>query len=214
MDLATLIDIFLHTSKYLDMLFSQYSVWAYVVLFAILFLETGVVITPFLPGDSILFGVGAIAAVSAEIDVPLILFLLIIAVILGDSFNYEIGRHLRVRLNDKRKIPLIKYEYLQRTQKFFDRHGGKTITIARFIPIIRTFAPFVSGASKMKYSKFLFYNVIGGVSWVCLMFGIGYFFGNITFVKDHFSLVIIAIILISLVPIAVAFVKGRKGKKK
>ena len=212
MDFSLLVDIFFNAPKYLDVLFSQYYMWAYIILFAILFFETGIVITPFLPGDSILFGVGAIAAVTTKVNLPLLIILLMSAAVLGDSLNYEIGRTLRVKVNDKKKLRFIKYEYILRTQKFFEKHGGKTITIARFIPIIRTFAPFVSGVSKMKYSKFLFYNVIGGVGWVALMFGIGYFFGNIPTVKNNFSLVVIGIIVVSLMPAVAALIKSKKKK--
>lgn len=206
------IDIFLHLDKYLNVLLSQYNTWAYVVLFVAIFIETGLVITPFLPGDSLIFATGAIAAVGGPISVPLILFLLCLAAVSGDTMNYHIGYLLRKKVNNREHIPLIKREYIDRTQVFFERNGGKTITIARFIPIIRTFAPFVAGVGKMGYRYFFKYNVIGGISWVMIMFGIGYFFGNISFVKSHFSLVVVAIVLISVIPAIVAFIRNRIKK--
>lgn len=212
MNLNTVIDIFLHTPKYLEIILSQYSIWAYVILFAILFMETGVVVTPFLPGDSILFGIGSIVAITNVIDVPLMVFLLILAAIVGDTVNYHIGRALGSYLIEEKKVRFIKREYIERTQKFYEKHGGKTITIARFMPIIRTFAPFVAGISRMKYRSFLVYNMLGGILWICLMFGIGYFFGNIPMVKNHFSLVTIGIILVSLLPVLIAYLKSRKEK--
>lgn len=213
MDFYFLMDMFLHTPQYLDHLFSEYSLLAYFILFMVLFLETGIVITPFLPGDSILFGVGAIAAVTKEVNIPITVLLLISAVILGDSVNYRIGQAMRAALQKKKKLPLIRYEHIVRTQDFFTRHGGKTITLARFVPIIRTFAPFVAGASNMEHRKFLGYNILGGVSWVSLMFGIGYLFGNITLVKDHFSLVTLGIIFLSLIPVVVTWLQNRERKK-
>lgn len=206
------VDIFLHLDKYLSVLLSQYNIWAYVVLFFAIFIETGLVITPFLPGDSLIFATGAIAAVGGPISVPLILFLLCLAAVSGDTMNYHIGYLLRKKVNNREYIPLIKREYIDRTQAFFERNGGKTITIARFIPIIRTFAPFVAGVGKMGYRYFFKYNVIGGILWVMIMFGIGYFFGNISFVKSHFSLVVVAIVLISVIPAIVAFIRNRIKK--
>lgn len=201
-------DIFLHLDKYLNVLLGQYNVWAYVVLFVAIFIETGLVVTPFLPGDSLIFATGAIAAAGGPIFTPLLLVLLYIAAIGGDSVNYQIGHLLRERIRRREHIRFIKMEYIDRTHAFFQRHGGKTITIARFIPIIRTFAPFVAGVGEMSYPWFLGYNVIGGLAWVSVMFGIGYFFGNISYVKNHFSLVVIAIILISVIPVFVALIKN------
>ena len=210
MNFSYLIDVFLHAPEYLNQLFSQYSLWAYILLFAIIFFETGVVITPFLPGDSIIFGVGAIAAISSEVNLPVMIILLMAAAILGDSLNYQIGCLLRSYVESGKKIPLVKQEHIERTQRFFEKHGGKTITIARFIPIIRTFAPFVSGASKMKYSKFFLYNCLGGIMWVGSIFSIGFFFGNIPVIKNHFSLVTLGIIFVSLIPVLVTFIKSKK----
>ena len=214
MNLNLIIDIFLHLDKYLNMLISQYNVWAYVVLFVAIFIETGLVVTPFLPGDSLIFATGAIAAVGGPIHIPLMIALLYIAAIAGDTVNYHIGHLLRKKVANREHIPLVKTEYIDRTHAFFEHHGGKTITIARFIPIIRTFAPFVAGVSEMSYRHFLLYNVIGGLSWVSLMFGIGYFFGNISFVKNHFSVVVVAIILISVLPAVVSFIRSKMNKQK
>lgn len=213
LDFNNIVNLFLHLDKYLSVLVNQYNVWAYVFLFITIFIETGLVITPFLPGDSLLFAAGAIAAAGGQINVPLIIVLLYIAAVTGDTLNYHIGHLLRQKVQDREKIPLVKTENIDKAQEFLTIHGGKTITIARFIPIIRTFAPFVAGAGRMPYRKFLIYNVIGGITWVSLLFGIGYFFGNISYVKSHFSLVVIAIIGISITPAIVAFIKNRLKRK-
>ncbi|HEX2985653.1 MAG TPA: VTT domain-containing protein [Caproiciproducens sp.] len=209
MDFNLIIDLFLHLDKHLNVLISQYNVLAYVLIFVVIFIETGLVVTPFLPGDSLIFATAAIAAVGGQIDIPLMLFLLYAAAIGGDTVNYHIGHSLSERVMKKEKIPLVKMEYIEKTNAFFDRHGGKTITIARFVPIVRTFAPFVAGACNMKYRKFISYNIVGGLSWVTLLFGLGYFFGNIEYIKNHFSLVVIAIVLISVLPAVVVFVKNK-----
>lgn len=212
MNMSFLVDLFLHLDKYLNAMLNQYNLLAYVVVFIVIFIETGLVVTPFLPGDSLIFAIGAIAATGGPISIPIILLLLYFAAVAGDTVNYQIGHRLREKVKKREHIPLIKMEYIDRTQAFFERNGGKTITIARFIPIIRTFAPFVAGVGKMSYQKFLGYNIIGGISWVTLLFGIGYFFGNIPAVKNHFSLVVIAIILISVLPAVAAFLKNRNKK--
>jgi len=209
-----LFQLLLHlTSKNLGDFFNQYSIGAYVFLFVIIFIETGLVVTPFLPGDSLLFVTGAIAA-SGMVNIPSILILLYLAAILGDTVNYEIGHSLREKVQKREKIPLVKMENIEKAQDFLNRNGGKTITIARFIPIIRTFAPFVAGAGKMHYKKFLVYNVIGGLSWVTLLFGIGYFFGNIPYIANHFSLVTIGIVVISVMPVVVVYIHNKMKKKK
>ncbi len=209
-----LFNLLLHlNSQTLGEFFHQYSLWAYVFLFIIIFIETGLVVTPFLPGDSLLFVTGAIAA-SGLVNIPSILVMLYIAAIAGDSVNYEIGHSLREKVQKREKIPLIKMENIEKSQDFLKRNGGKTITIARFMPIIRTFAPFVAGAGKMPYKSFILYNVIGGISWVTLLFGIGYFFGNIQAVKDHFSLIVIGIVIISVLPAAVAYINSKMKKAK
>jgi Uncharacterized membrane-associated protein len=213
LDFNFIIDLFLHFDKYLNAVLNQYNVLAYVLLFIIIFIETGLVIMPFLPGDSLLFAAGAIAAAGGPINIPILLILLYIAAVSGDTMNYHIGHLLREKIQKREAIPLVNMKNIEKAQDFLKRHGGKTITIARFIPIIRTFAPFVAGAGKMPYRKFLTYNVIGGTAWVTLLFGIGYFFGNISYVKTHFSLVVIAIIIISVIPAVVTFI-GNKSKKK
>ncbi|HEX2938785.1 MAG TPA: VTT domain-containing protein, partial [Ruminiclostridium sp.] len=191
MDFNFIIDHFLHFDKYLNAVLNQYNVLAYVLLFIIIFIETGLVIMPFLPGDSLLFAAGAIAAAGGPINIPILLILLYIAAVSGDTMNYHIGHLLREKIQKREAIPLVNMKNIEKAQDFLKKHGGKTITIARFIPIIRTFAPFVAGAGKMSYRTFLTYNMIGGITWVTLLFGIGYFFGNISYVKTHFSLVII-----------------------
>lgn len=209
LNLNFIIDLFLHLDKYLNILLSQYSVWAYVLIFTVIFIETGLVVTPFLPGDSLIFATGAIAAVGGRIHIAFVLLLLYAAAIGGDTLNYHIGHLLRKKVLNRERIPLIKIEYIDRTHAFFERNGGKTITIARFMPIIRTFAPFVAGVSEMSYRHFIGYNIVGGISWVTLLFGVGYFFGNIEFVKDHFSIVVIAIVLISVMPAVIAFLHNK-----
>lgn len=206
-------DACLHLDKYLNLLIGQHTIWAYVVLFLVIFIETGVVILPFLPGDSLLFATGALAASGAPISVPLLLSILYIAAVGGDTLNYQIGHILGGKIAGRERIRFIKMEYIDRTQTFFQRNGGKTITIARFIPIIRTFAPFVAGVGKMPYKWFLSYNVIGGISWVSALFGIGYFFGNISYIKNHFSLVVVAIVIISIMPAVLSFVKSKTKRQ-
>ena len=191
-----LIDLFLHLDEHLANIINQYGTWTYAILFLIIFMETGFVVTPFLPGDSLLFAAGTLAPLS-DLNIWLIIVLLIIAAIAGDTVNYWIGHYLGERAYN---IKWIKKEYLDRTHAFFQKHGGKTIFLARFVPIVRTFAPFVAGMGKMSYSYFFSYNVFGGIIWVALFTLLGYFFGNLEFVKKNFELVIIAIILISIVP--------------
>ena len=195
----------LHIDSNLNWIISQYGAWTYGILFIIIFLETGLVITPYLPGDSLLFAAGAFAAQNV-LNIGLLFFLLALAAILGDSVNYYIG-HLLADQISKGQHKIIKREHLEKTQEFYRKYGGKTIVLARFIPIIRTFAPFVAGAGKMSYGKFLFYNIIGAIAWVGLFTLGGYFFGNMAWVHQHFSLVIIAIIVISLIPVAIEAIK-------
>jgi membrane-associated protein len=182
--------------EHLANIINQYGTWTYAILFLIVFMETGFVVTPFLPGDSLLFAAGTFAALGS-LNVWLMMILLIIAAIAGDTVNYWIGHYLGDRAYN---IKWIKKEYLDRTHAFFEKHGGKTIFLARFVPIVRTFAPFVAGMGKMSYGYFFSYNVFGGIVWVVLFSLLGYFFGNIPFVKANFELVIIAIILVSVVP--------------
>ncbi|MDD3341066.1 MAG: VTT domain-containing protein [Bacilli bacterium] len=207
-----LIDFILNIDKYIETIIGSYPLLTYFVLFGIIFIETGVVILPFLPGDSVLFAAGAIIAKTGLMNPVLVLVLLYIAAIAGDSLNYSIGTRLGKRVESKQKLKFIKMEYIERTRHFFDKHGHQAITIARFVPIIRTFAPFVAGVSKMKYAEFLKFNIIGGLLWVSIMYGAGFFFGNISFIKEHFSLIILAVIFISFVPVFIAFLKGLKKK--
>lgn len=192
------IDVVLHLENYLDVLIPKFGAETYAVLFMIIFAETGFVVMPFLPGDSLLFAVGAFAARGA-LNITVLFVILSLAAILGDSLNYSIGKYLGPKVF-REQSRFFKREYLVKTEHFYEKHGHKTIVLARFIPIIRTFAPFVAGVGKMQYGKFIFYNVLGGVLWVGLMLFAGYFFGNIPFVKENFSAVIIAIIVLSILP--------------
>ena len=203
MDLIQLVrtgvDIFLHLDKYLGDIISQYGTWTYALLFLIIFMETGFVVTPFLPGDSLLFAAGTFAALEA-LNLPTLVILLITAAILGDTVNYWIGHFVGERAYTG-EIRWIRKEYLDKTHEFFEKHGGKTIFLARFVPIVRTFAPFVAGVGRMSYAYFLTYNIVGGITWVTVFTLGGYFFGNIPLVKENFSLAIIAIIAVSVLPI-------------
>jgi membrane-associated protein len=196
--LATAIDTFLHVDRHLLEFAAAYGTWIYALLFLIIFLETGVVVTPFLPGDSLLFAVGAIAA-AGVIDIQLVLVLLTAAAIIGDNTNYWIGRFVGPRVFTERSR-FLKHEHLVRTQQFYERHGAQTVVIARFIPIVRTFAPFVAGVGRMRYPRFLAFDVGGGILWVCGFGLLGYYFGSQPLVKENFGLAIIAIIVLSLLP--------------
>lgn len=209
--LLQIVDIFLHLDIYLSQVISTYGIWTYALLFLVIFMETGFVVTPFLPGDSLLFAAGTFAALKA-LNPLVLFFLLAAAAIAGDTVNYWIGHAIGERAFSG-EIKWIKKEYMERTHAFFEKHGGKTIFLARFVPIVRTFAPFVAGVGKMSYGYFISYNVFGGILWVALFVAAGYFFGNIDFVKHNFSLVIIAIILISILPMVVEALKARKGKR-
>jgi len=207
-----LLDLFLNLDQYLFDLTAKYQNWIYLILFLIIFLETGVVVAPFLPGDSLLFAVGALAALGL-LNLWLVLGLLITAAFLGDSLNYSIGKYLGAKVFE-RDYRLIKRKHLIKTQDFYERHGGKTILIARFIPIIRTFAPFVAGIGNMNYRQFMVYNLGGGIIWVTLCVIGGYFFGNIPIVKENFSVVVLGIIGVSLLPIIIGFIKERFSSKQ
>ncbi len=209
--LELVIDFIIHIDEHLISIVSTYGLWTYLILFLIIFAETGLVVTPFLPGDSLLFAAGAICATGA-LD-PFILFaLLFIAAVLGDFVNYTVGSYVGLKIFTE-DAKFFKMGYLEKTQAFFAKYGGKTIVVARFVPIVRTYAPFVAGAGKMEYSRFFFYNVLGGFIWTSLFIAAGYLFGNLPFVKNNFSLVVFFIIGVSLVPIVVEFVKARMNKK-
>ena len=205
---AQLWDIVVHLDRHLQWLVANYGVWIYVILFAIVFAETGLVVTPFLPGDSLLFVCGALAAVGG-LDMTLLVVVLISAAVIGDSVNYSFGRWVGPRVfREDRKW--LNRKHLDRTHEFYERHGGKTIVIARFVPIIRTYAPFVAGIGAMGYTRFLAYNVGGAVLWVVSLGYAGYFFGNIPWVKQNLSLVILGIIVLSMVPLVVEYLRHRK----
>lgn len=203
-----LIDIIIHLDVYLNEIINNYGTWTYLILFLVIFCETGLVVTPFLPGDSLIFVVGALAA-SGDIHLLAISSLLMTAAIVGNIVNYQIGRFLGPKVFDEEKIRFFKKEYLLRAHDFYEKHGGKTIIIARFIPIIRTFAPFVAGISQMSYPRFIFYNITGCVAWVGLCLAGGYAFGNIPIVKENFTLVIFGIIFVSLLPAIITFLRER-----
>jgi membrane-associated protein len=208
----TFIDIFMHLDKHLGDVIRNYGLWTYLILFLIIFCETGLVVTPILPGDSLLFAAGAFAATGA-FHVAWLFVLLSIAAVLGDTVNYWIGKYLGDKIGQKENIRFINREYLDKTHQFYERHGGKTIIIARFMPIIRTFAPFVAGVGKMNYFRFISYNVAGGILWISsFVFG-GYYFGNIPMVKKNFTLVILAIIFVSILPGIVEFIRHRYAKQ-
>ena len=205
------IDLILHIDDYLAMFIQQYGTLTYAILFVIIFCETGLVVTPFLPGDSLLFAAGAFAARPDSILNPWLLFLLLsFAAIVGDTINYSIGSFIGGRAYEG-KLPLIKKEHIDRTHQFYEKYGGKAIILARFVPIVRTFAPFVAGVGKMTYSHFLFYNVVGGVIWVAAFVLLGYTFGNIPFVQKNFELVAVAIVLLSVLPMVVEFIRSRRS---
>jgi len=209
--LLNFLDFIINLDSHLTELINQYGTWTYLILFVVIFCETGLVVTPFLPGDSLIFVLGALGA-AGDIDIVFITLVLMSAAILGNQVNYHIGRYIGPRAFEQDKVRFLKREYLIRTHEFYARHGGKTIVLARFIPIIRTFAPFVAGIGMMNYRRFLIYNVSGCIAWVMLLIIGGYSFGNIPLVKDNFTLVIFGIIFISLLPAIVGFL-GQKIKK-
>ena len=209
-------DIFsfvLHIDKHLGEIISNYGTASYIILFLIVFAETGLVFVPFLPGDSLLFAAGAFAALGS-FNIYGLLFLLLIAAVAGDTVNYWIGHFFGQKIIDNPHIPFINQKHIDETQEFYKKHGGKTIFLARFVPIVRTFAPFVAGVGKMDYKKFLEYNMTGGFVWVFGFTLLGFFFGNIPFVKENFSIVVIAIILLSVLPMVYEFVKAKLPKKQ
>src|SRR5687768_11149467 len=213
MELVTqFVEYILHLDAHLGALVQEYGTWTYAILFLIIFCETGLVVTPFLPGDSLLFATGTLAA-GADLNVYVLFLLLAVAAILGDAVNYWVGHKVGEKLFDGR-IPYLKQSYLDRTHAFYEKYGGKTIVIARFVPIVRTFAPFVAGAGSMSYAKFAMYNVTGAILWIGSMLFAGYLFGNVPIVKENFGLVVIAIILVSVMPAVWEFIKGWRGKRR
>jgi membrane-associated protein len=206
------LDFLLHVDVYLNEIIVQYGAWTLAILFFVIFMETGVVVTPFLPGDSLIFAAATFAARGA-LNPWMIFLVLSFAAVAGDTANYWIGHRVGARAYTG-EVKWIKKEYMERTHVFFEKHGGKTIFLARFVPIVRTFAPFVAGVSQMPYGFFIRWNMIGGITWVAVFTLLGYFFGNIPFVQKNFELVIIAIIVISLVPAVVEGLKARKDSRK
>lgn len=213
--LQYLFDLFIHLDKHLSVIIQAYGTWTYALLFLVIFMETGLVVTPFLPGDSLLFAAGTFASPALAqpgqtppLSITALWLLLFTAAVIGDTVNYWIGHFIGPRAFSG-EIRFLKKEYLDRTHEFYEKHGGKTIVLARFIPIIRTFAPFVAGVGAMSYGRFIFYNVFGGALWVTIFTWGGYFFGNLPFVQENFSFVVVAIILISVLPAVYEVLKER-----
>ncbi len=207
-----LIDFIVHVDVHLDQIIRDYQSYTYGIIFLVIFCETGLVVTPFLPGDSLLFALGAFGA-KGSFNFLLMMALLIIAAIIGDSVNYAIGRYFGKNFLEKESIPFVKKAHLDKAHAFYEKHGPKTIIFARFIPIVRTFAPFVAGIGEMNYSSFMLYNVSGGVVWVSSFMLLGYYFGNLEFVQSNFKLVILAIIIISVIPGLIEWARSRKEDK-
>ena len=207
------LDLILHLDVYLDLLVNNYGPWIYAILFLVIFCETGLVVMPFLPGDSLLFIAGAVAA-GGGMDPVLLGGLLMLAAILGDSTNYVIGRTAGEKLFSNPNSKIFRRDYLQKTHDFYDKHGGKTVTLARFLPIIRTFAPFVAGVARMPYPRFFGFSVLGTILWVGGLVTLGYFFCNVPFIKKNLSLLVVAIILLSLIPMIIGVVRSRFGGTK
>ena len=211
--ISTIIDFILHIDQHLAALSAEYGVWIYAILFLIIFCETGLVVTPFLPGDSLLFAAGGIAALG-EMNIHLMVALLLVAAISGDAVNFAIGKYFGARLFANPDSKIFRRAYLDKTHAFYEKHGGKTIIIARFVPIVRTFAPFVAGMGNMHYGRFIRYNIIGAILWVVLFSYAGYFFANIPLVKNNLALVLAAIIVISVLPGVIEVVRARREAKR
>ncbi len=206
--------IILHLNLYVDQLVDSYGFWIYAILFIVVLCETGLVVTPFLPGDALLFTVGTMTGAGGSLNLPFLLILLSLAAVLGDSLNYSIGTGLGERLFKNPNSRIFNRRYLEQTHRFYEKHGAKTIILARFLPVIRTFAPFVAGMGSMQYRRFLRYNVTGALIWVFSVVLLGHFFGKIPFVQKNFSMVIAAIILISMIPPAIEFWRGWNDRSK
>ena len=211
--IQTLVDLFINLDQHLQEIISQYGVLTYVILFAVIFAETGFVFTPFLPGDSLLFAAGTLASLGEILNIHFLFVLLTIAAIIGDTVNYWIGHYFGLKLFHKYPR-ILKKEYLDKTHNFYEKYGGKTIIIARFVPIVRTFAPFVAGVGSMNYSKFITYNVVGAILWCSIFLYSGYFFGNLPFIRNNFSIVIFVIIFISILPGIIEYLRHRNEKKR
>ena len=212
-EIKSAIDVFLHLDRHLGEWSQALGSWLYVLLFAIVFCETGLVVTPFLPGDSLLFAAGALCSVpDSGLHVGLMALLLIAAAVLGDAVNYAVGAYMGPKVFSHEDSRWLNRKHLQRTHEFYEKYGGKTIILARFVPIVRTFAPFVAGAGAMNYRKFIVYNITGAIAWVALMFGAGYFFGQLPMIQRNFHLVIVAIIVISVLPIAFEWVRALRAR--
>jgi len=211
MVLKEVFNFFIHLDTHLDLLIQYFGLYSYLILFIIIFVETGLVIIPFLPEDSLLFLAGAFAA-RGLFNVIILFIILSIAAILGDTVNYWIGSYFGKKLFKNKNSKIFKQEYLEKTQGFYHKYGGKTIIIARFIPIIRTFAPFVAGVGKMHYPRFLFFNIIGGISWIAIFLFGGFLFGNLPFIQENLSIFILIIIIISIIPPVIEYVRNRKSK--
>ena len=207
--LTQFIDLLLHLDKHLNVIIQDYGGWTYAILFLIIFCETGLVVTPLLPGDSLLFAAGTFAA-SGSLDPAWLFWLLSVAAVAGDTVNYQVGYFLGPKVLHKENARFLKKEYLDRTHRFYEKYGGKTIVIARFVPIVRTFAPFLAGVGTMSYWRFLAYNVFGGIAWIAIFVFGGYYFGSLPLVKDNFTLVILAIIFLSILPGVIEALRNRK----
>lgn len=211
--IATFVDIILHLDVHLATLLAEYGIWIYGILFAIIFCETGLVVTPFLPGDSLLFVAGALAATSSGLDIQILIAVLLAAAILGDNTNYWIGHTIGPRVFRWEQSRLFNRAAFDKTHSFFEHHGGKTIIIARFLPLIRTFAPFVAGVARMTYPRYFLLDLAGGILWIGSLTLAGYWFGNIPFIKNNLTLVILVIIALSLLPITIGYIKHRNERK-
>ena len=213
--MTEILDFILHIDKHLVALTAQYGLWVYAILFLIIFCETGLVVTPFLPGDSLLFASGAVVASSqGSLNIHIIVLILLTAAIVGDAVNFMIGKYFGEKLFSNPNSKIFKQEYLSKTHAFYEKYGGKTIILARFVPIVRTFAPFVAGMGNMHYGRFLRYNIIGALVWVLSLTYLGYIFGNLPFVKDNFGKVVIGIIVVSVLPMLVEFVRTKRNRVK
>jgi membrane-associated protein len=212
MNITQLLEYVLHPQHHLQAMTEMMGLWFYLLLFAIIFCETGLVVTPFLPGDSLLFAVGAVAA-GSSLSMPLLFGLLVVAAVIGDAVNYAIGYQLGPKVFKYERSRLFNKDHLLRAQAFYEKYGSKTIILARFVPIVRTFAPFVAGIGKMRYPRFFLYNCVGAVAWVAICLWSGYFFGELPWVKQHFELVVLAIVFISVLPMIVEFFLARRQRR-